>query len=242
MMNWKEQWWDGHHQSVWPNLLVGSIKHSSMHNSTIISILILISRINFFYKVLLVRDRIRIIGILITTRATHPITNLAHLSTSNGCMHTQTPRNKVNSGLVMVHLVPENLRQSLQASAYWQSLWCKGHHTYWLLATCPNYYWRVLLCCLGQKCGKVAKGMLLHHDNATVHTWWHAFDAVKHDRFIVLLHPPYSPHLAPGNYCLLPDLKKRTAWTPHMVWWWLPDFQSVNIWMVIMWRKKLHVI
>ncbi|XP_071093101.1 histone-lysine N-methyltransferase SETMAR-like [Haliotis cracherodii] len=80
-----------------------------------------------------------------------------------------------------------------------------------------NYYWRVhsdLLdrlrtAILAKRRGKITKGVLLQHDNARVHTCRLAVAAVKRNRFKVLPHPPYSPDLAPSDYFLFPNLKKK---------------------------------
>jgi [histone H3]-lysine36 N-dimethyltransferase SETMAR len=56
--------------------------------------------------------------------------------------------------------------------------------------------------------GKLAKGVLLLHDNAPVHTARVARRAILNCGFEELYHPPYSPDLAPSDYYLFGRLKK----------------------------------
>lgn len=56
--------------------------------------------------------------------------------------------------------------------------------------------------------GKLARGVLLLHDNAPVHTSRIAKAAVNNNGFVELSHPPYSPDLAPSDFYLFPNLKK----------------------------------
>ncbi|XP_063387674.1 histone-lysine N-methyltransferase SETMAR-like [Cydia fagiglandana] len=56
--------------------------------------------------------------------------------------------------------------------------------------------------------GKLAKGVLLLHDNAPVHTAFVAKAAVRECGFTEVDHPPYSPDMAPSDYFLLPNLKR----------------------------------
>lgn len=56
--------------------------------------------------------------------------------------------------------------------------------------------------------GKLAKGVLLLHDNAPVHTAAVAKAAVRECGFTELDHPPYSPDMAPTDYYLFSKLKK----------------------------------
>ena len=55
--------------------------------------------------------------------------------------------------------------------------------------------------------GKLARGVLLLHDFAPVHTSrvWKA--AVNNNGFVELSHPPYSPDLAPSDFYLFSILK-----------------------------------
>lgn len=57
--------------------------------------------------------------------------------------------------------------------------------------------------------GKLAKGVLLLHDNAPVHTAAVAKAAVRECGFEELDHPPYSPDMAPSDYYLFSNLKKE---------------------------------
>lgn len=54
----------------------------------------------------------------------------------------------------------------------------------------------------------MAKGVLLLHDNAPVHTAAVAKAAVRECGFTELDHPPYSPDMAPTDYYLFSKLKK----------------------------------
>ena len=57
--------------------------------------------------------------------------------------------------------------------------------------------------------GKLAKGVLLLHDNAPAHTARVAQAAIRNCGFEQLSHPPYSPDLAPSDYYLFGHLKKE---------------------------------
>ena len=55
---------------------------------------------------------------------------------------------------------------------------------------------------------KFSKGILLQQDNARVHTCKIAMDAVERNGYELILHPAYSPDLAPSYYFLFPNLKQ----------------------------------
>ncbi|XP_067653385.1 fibronectin type 3 and ankyrin repeat domains protein 1-like [Haliotis asinina] len=57
--------------------------------------------------------------------------------------------------------------------------------------------------------GKIRRDILLHQDNAPVHTSRVAAAAVQECGYEILPHPPYSPDLAPSDYHLFPHLKKH---------------------------------
>ena len=57
--------------------------------------------------------------------------------------------------------------------------------------------------------GKIRRGIMLHQDNAPVHTSRVAMDAVRECGYELLPHPPYSPDLAPSDFHLFPRLKKH---------------------------------
>lgn len=57
--------------------------------------------------------------------------------------------------------------------------------------------------------GKLAKCVLLLHDNAPAHTSQVAQAAIRNCGFEQLNHPPYSPDLAPSDYYLFRHLKKQ---------------------------------
>ena len=61
---------------------------------------------------------------------------------------------------------------------------------------------------LEKRRGKLSKGILLQQDNARVHTCKIAMDAVEQNGYQLILHPAYSPDLAPSDYFLFPNLKK----------------------------------
>ncbi|CAF4935522.1 unnamed protein product [Pieris macdunnoughi] len=56
--------------------------------------------------------------------------------------------------------------------------------------------------------GKLTKGVLLLQDNAPVHKSKVAMAALHTHGFESLVHPPYSPDLAPSDFYLFPNLKK----------------------------------
>jgi transposase len=55
--------------------------------------------------------------------------------------------------------------------------------------------------------GKLAKGVLLQHDNVHVHTCKLSMNAISECGFELVPHPPYSPDLAPSDYHLFRFLK-----------------------------------
>ncbi|EFA09485.1 Histone-lysine N-methyltransferase SETMAR-like Protein [Tribolium castaneum] len=57
--------------------------------------------------------------------------------------------------------------------------------------------------------GKWTRGVLLLQDNAPVHKSHVAMTALHRFGFQSLVHPPYSPDLAPSDYFLFPNLKKE---------------------------------
>ena len=56
--------------------------------------------------------------------------------------------------------------------------------------------------------GKLSKGVLLQQDNTRVHTCKVAMDAVEQNRYELILHPAYSPDLAPSDFFLFPNMKR----------------------------------
>jgi transposase len=50
---------------------------------------------------------------------------------------------------------------------------------------------------------------LLHHDNAPAHTSLKTTNFVTNNNIIIVLHPPYSPDLAPCDFTLFPKLKMK---------------------------------
>jgi len=57
--------------------------------------------------------------------------------------------------------------------------------------------------------GKVTKGILLLHDNVPAHQALASQKKLAYLGFQCLVHPPYSPDLAPSEYHLFPELKKQ---------------------------------
>jgi len=57
--------------------------------------------------------------------------------------------------------------------------------------------------------GKVTNGVLFLHDNAPAHRTFATQKKLAYLGFQCLDHPPYSPDLAPSDYHLFPELKKR---------------------------------
>ena len=55
---------------------------------------------------------------------------------------------------------------------------------------------------------KLSKGILLQKDNTRVHTCKIAMDAVERNGYEQIQLPTYSPHLAPSDCFLFPNLKK----------------------------------
>ena len=57
--------------------------------------------------------------------------------------------------------------------------------------------------------GKLSKGVLLHQDDARVHTGKVAMDeCINSNGYELIPHPAYSPDLAPSDFFLFPNLKK----------------------------------
>ena len=55
--------------------------------------------------------------------------------------------------------------------------------------------------------GMLRRSVLLHQDNAPVHKSRIAMNAIATAGFEILIHPPYSPDMAPSDYHLFPKLK-----------------------------------
>ena len=81
--------------------------------------------------------------------------------------------------------------------------------------------------------GKLSKGILLQQDNARVHTCKMAIDAVERNGYELILHPAYSPDLAPSDCFLFPNLKKdirgRHFWSNEKV------VAAVEEWLLQFW-------
>jgi len=76
--------------------------------------------------------------------------------------------------------------------------------------------------------GKLRHGVLLLHDNVPAHTSAVATSAVAECGYKLLLHPPYSPDLAPSNFCLFPLLKEHLSGI---------HFFQVSITSLCLWRS-----
>jgi hypothetical protein len=57
--------------------------------------------------------------------------------------------------------------------------------------------------------GKVTKGVLFLHDNASAHRALTTQKKLAYLGFQCLDHPPYSPDLTPSDYHLFPGLNKQ---------------------------------
>ena len=55
--------------------------------------------------------------------------------------------------------------------------------------------------------GKIRKGILFHIDNARPHAAHKSIAKIHELGYKILLHPPYSPDLAPSDFALFPSLK-----------------------------------
>jgi len=55
----------------------------------------------------------------------------------------------------------------------------------------------------------IADNWVLHHDNAPAHTVLSIREFLAKKSIPVLPHPPYSPDLAPCDFCLFPKLKSN---------------------------------
>ena len=56
--------------------------------------------------------------------------------------------------------------------------------------------------------GKLRRGVLFHQDNTLPHTSSQALAAIPSAGFELLIHPPYTPELAPGDFYLFLKLKE----------------------------------
>ena len=66
---------------------------------------------------------------------------------------------------------------------------------------------------------KTNSGVLLLHDNTPAHTSQVAMTAVTECGFEIILHPQYSPDMAPCDFYLFPKLKSHLRGTPTV---WMP--------------------
>jgi histone-lysine N-methyltransferase SETMAR len=57
--------------------------------------------------------------------------------------------------------------------------------------------------------GQVARGVLLHHDNARPHTVRATQERIQELQWEFLEHPPYSPDLSPSDFHLFGSLKNH---------------------------------
>ena len=73
---------------------------------------------------------------------------------------------------------------------------------------CANLLDRLRTAIQEKRRGKLFKGVLLQQDNAGVHTYKVAMDAVELNGYELIPHPAYSPDLAPSDLFLFPNLKK----------------------------------
>ena len=59
--------------------------------------------------------------------------------------------------------------------------------------------------------GRLSKGVILQHDNATPHNAKRTQDWLKRYNWETLPHPPHSPDLAPSDFLLFRPLKRHLA-------------------------------
>jgi len=103
--------------------------------------------------------------------------------------------------------------KKVMASVFWD---CKGVIMVDYLAkgeTISSAYYCTLLRRLREEIkskrhGMLSKKVLLHQDNARVHTSTQSLAEIHNCGFELLPHPPYSPDLAPSDFHLFPNLKK----------------------------------
>jgi histone-lysine N-methyltransferase SETMAR len=57
--------------------------------------------------------------------------------------------------------------------------------------------------------GKLANGVLLHHDNTRPHTARETQERIQELQWELLQHPPHSPDLAPSDFLLFGPLKNH---------------------------------
>ena len=114
----------------------------------------------------------------------------------------------------MAHPAPKNseCKNSLEilASTFWdQDVLLLSNYLPKGQTINPEYYSSLLVQLkdiLKEKCrGKVTKG----HDNAPPHRALTTQKKLAYLGFQCLDHRPYSPDLAPSDYCLFPELKKQ---------------------------------
>ena len=89
---------------------------------------------------------------------------------------------------------------------FWKNL-------YRLVQQIPRHYVNVLINKLypeiKKRCrGLISNGVILHHDNASVHTSYHVLSTIDNLQHELLRHPSYSLGLAASDYYLFPCLKK----------------------------------
>ena len=58
---------------------------------------------------------------------------------------------------------------------------------------------------------RTMRNVMLHHDNATSHKTKAVTNYLEEKRIVLLPHPPYSPDLAPCDFFLFPEIKKKLA-------------------------------
>ena len=142
---------------------------------------------------------------------------------------TRRQSNHQWSGGIAVHPAPKKIPS---AKICWKSsrldfLGSRRHSPQWLSSRGPNYQRGVLLISAGAteghfegktpRSGKVARGVLFLHDNASAHRALATQKNLAYLGFQCLDHPPYSTDLAPSDYHLFAGLKKTTESWPFFV-------------------------
>ena len=81
------------------------------------------------------------------------------------------------------------------------------------------------------------KGVLFHHDNAGPHISLVTRQKLRELGWEVLMHPPYSPDLAPSNYHLFRSLKNSQVGFKRGLWKSLGSVFRSELSEVLQWRN-----
>jgi histone-lysine N-methyltransferase SETMAR len=148
------------------------------------------------------------------------------LGTDNGCI-TTNPNQSVlqGNGIILVHLEPKCSKFKVTPSAGKAMLAVFCYSQGVLLTNFQKRgenvnsasYCEVLLKfrdAISRKGpGQLARGVLLHHDNAGPHTARATQERIQELKWQLLEYPPYSPDLAPSDFPLSGPLKNHLGGT-----------------------------